>query len=57
MSKAAHPKRDPAPTGPNVVLGVTGSIAAYKAADLCSQLVKAGCAVLVNARMSAEPPA
>ena len=47
MSKAAHPKRDPAPTGPNVVLGVTGSIAAYKAADLCSQLVKAGCAVRV----------
>ncbi|PHX95279.1 MAG: phosphopantothenoylcysteine decarboxylase [Pedosphaera sp.] len=47
MSKAAHPKRDPAPTGPNVVLGVTGSIAAYKAADLCSQLVKAGCDVRV----------
>lgn len=32
---------------PNVVLGVTGSIAAYKAADLCSQLVKAGCNVRV----------
>ena len=32
---------------PNVVLGVTGSIAAYKAADLCSQLVKAGCDVRV----------
>lgn len=31
----------------NVVLGVTGSIAAYKAADLCSQLVKAGCDVRV----------
>ncbi len=28
--------------GRNVVLGVTGSIAAHKAADLCSQLVKAG---------------
>ena len=27
----------------NVVLGVTGSIAAYKAADLASQLAKAGC--------------
>src|ERR1041385_3658353 len=27
----------------NVVLGVTGSIAAYKAADLASQLVKLGC--------------
>jgi len=27
---------------PTVVLGVSGSIAAYKAADLCSQLVKAG---------------
>lgn len=32
---------------PVVVLGVTGSIAAYKAADLCSQLVKAGCDVRV----------
>ena len=35
------------PAGRNVVLGVTGSIAAYKAADLCSQLVKAGCEVRV----------
>lgn len=26
----------------NIVLGVTGSIAAYKAADLCSRLTKAG---------------
>jgi len=31
----------------NVVLGVTGSIAAYKAADLASQLVKQGCDVHV----------
>src|SRR5690242_15109971 len=31
----------------NVVLGVTGSIAAYKAADLASQLVKADCDVHV----------
>src|SRR6478672_7984877 len=31
----------------NVVLGVTGSIAAYKAADLASQLVKQGCEVHV----------
>src|SRR6478609_2971912 len=29
----------------NVLLGVTGSIAAYKSADLASQLVKAGCQV------------
>ncbi|MBP7951099.1 MAG: phosphopantothenoylcysteine decarboxylase [Verrucomicrobiales bacterium] len=29
----------------NVVLGITGSIAAYKAADLASQLVKKGCTV------------
>mgnify|MGYP000439329997 FL=1 len=28
--------------GKNVVLGVTGGIAAYKAADLCSRLIKAG---------------
>ena len=31
----------------NVVLGVTGSIAAYKAADLASQLTKQGCQVNV----------
>ncbi len=31
----------------NVVLGVTGSIAAYKAAELASQLVKQGCEVHV----------
>jgi len=31
----------------NIVLGVTGSIAAYKAADLTSQLTKHGCAVRV----------
>ena len=29
-------------TGKQIVLGVTGGIAAYKAADLCSRLVKAG---------------
>ena len=31
----------------NIVLGVTGSIAAYKAADLCSQLTKLGHSVHV----------
>ena len=31
----------------NIVLGVTGSIAAYKAADLTSQLIKQGCDVHV----------
>ena len=31
----------------NIVLGVTGSIAAYRAVDLASQLVKAGCTVHV----------
>lgn len=31
----------------NIVLGVTGSIAAYKAADLTSQLAKNGCEVRV----------
>ncbi len=30
------------PTGKNIVLGVTGSIAAYKAADLVSRLTKSG---------------
>src|SRR2546423_2168681 len=33
--------------GRNIVLGVTGSIAAYKAADLASLLTKAGCDVHV----------
>jgi len=28
--------------GKNIVLGVTGGIAAYKAVDLCSKLVQAG---------------
>jgi phosphopantothenoylcysteine synthetase/decarboxylase len=35
------------PGSRNVVLGVTGSIAAYKAADLASQLVKQACSVRV----------
>src|SRR3989449_8632810 len=34
-------------SSPNIVLGVTGSIAAYKAADLTSRLAKAGCDVHV----------
>jgi phosphopantothenoylcysteine synthetase/decarboxylase len=33
--------------GKNIVLGVTGSIAAYKAAELASLLTKAGCDVRV----------
>ncbi|MEX1103332.1 MAG: flavoprotein, partial [Dehalococcoidia bacterium] len=33
--------------GTHVVLGVTGSISAYKAADLCSKLRQAGAAVEV----------
>ena len=36
----------------NIVLGVTGSIAAYKAADLASQLAKQGCRV--NVVMTAD---
>ena len=32
-------------SGRNIVLGVTGSIAAYKAADLASKLTQAGCEV------------
>ncbi len=34
-------------TGKNIVLGVTGSIAAYKAAELASQLTQQGCEVHV----------
>lgn len=51
MSDAAGappPVRDVLPLeGRRVVLGVTGSIAAYKAADLCSKLRQAGAAVEV----------
>jgi phosphopantothenoylcysteine decarboxylase len=39
---------------PIVLLGVTGSIAAYKAADVASQLVKAGCEVHVLMTEGAE---
>ena len=35
------------PKAKNIVLGVTGSIAAHKAADLASLLTKAGCNVRV----------
>jgi phosphopantothenoylcysteine decarboxylase len=35
------------PAARNIILGVTGSIAAYKAADLASQLTKQGCDVHV----------
>src|SRR5204863_5893422 len=38
--------------GKNIVLGVTGSIAAYKAADLTSKLVKGGASV--NVVMTAD---
>lgn len=39
--KRSYPVPDSSP-GKNIVLGVTGSIAAYKAADLASRLVKRG---------------
>jgi len=48
-----------AATAPVVVLGVTGSIAAYKAADLTSRLAQAGVAVTVimtaNAQRLVQP--
>ena len=43
-AEATNPKRA---RRPNVVLGVTGSIAAHKAVDIASQLVKQGCEVHV----------
>lgn len=46
MSKPVVKKTSPS-SPPKVVLGVTGSIAAYKAADLTSQLVKRGFEVRV----------
>ena len=39
---------------PVVILGITGSIAAYKAADIASRLVKEGCEVHVVMTQSAE---
>lgn len=39
---------------PVVVVGVTGSIAAYKAADLVSKLVKGGCEVHVSMTHGAQ---
>lgn len=35
------------PAAPTIILGVTGSIAAYKSVDLCSLLTKQGCEVHV----------
>ncbi|WP_304440788.1 flavoprotein, partial [Oleiphilus sp. HI0128] len=34
-------------SGKKILLGITGGIAAYKSADLCRQLVKAGAQVRV----------
>ena len=44
-SKSIQPVSCPPLDGKTVVLGVTGSIAAYKAADLASKLVQAGATV------------
>ena len=41
-------------TGREILLGVTGGIAAYKTADLCSQLVQAGARVSVVMTRSAK---
>lgn len=40
--------------GREILLGVTGGIAAYKAADLCSRLVQQGCRVSVIMTESAQ---
>lgn len=49
----------PAMSQPRIVLGVTGSIAAYKAADLAGQLVKRGasvtCVMTAEARQFVTP--
>jgi phosphopantothenoylcysteine decarboxylase/phosphopantothenate--cysteine ligase len=41
-------------TGREILLGVTGGVAAYKAADLCSQLVQQGAVVTVVMTTAAE---
>ncbi|MDP6666640.1 MAG: bifunctional phosphopantothenoylcysteine decarboxylase/phosphopantothenate--cysteine ligase CoaBC [Dehalococcoidia bacterium] len=43
--KSIQPESHPPLAGKTVVLGVTGSIAAYKAADLTSKLVQAGASI------------
>ncbi len=47
MSETSAAISSPENRAPNIVLGVTGSIAAYRAADIASQLTKAGCEVHV----------
>lgn len=44
---STQPTGEGSPGPRKIVLGVTGSIAAHKAADICSQLIKAGCTVSV----------
>ena len=39
---------------PNVILGITGSIAAYKAAEIASQLTKRG-VIAIDALLFREP--
>ena len=41
-------------TEKNILLGITGSIAAYKAADITSRLKKEGCNVKVVMTKSSE---
>ena len=45
MNAGSDPKPANIPMKPNVILGITGSIAAYKAAELASQLTRQGCHV------------
>ncbi len=45
--RAKSKDQSPEAAGRNLVLGVTGSIAAHKAVDLASQLTKRGCVVQV----------
>jgi phosphopantothenoylcysteine decarboxylase len=47
MSRASVPSPEAESPSRRVVLGVTGSIAAHKAVDIASQLVKEGCEVRV----------
>ena len=41
-------------TNKNILLGITGSIAAYKAADISSRLKKEGCNIRVIMTKSSE---
>ena len=54
MNTPATPSQDQDLTGKHIVLGLTGGIACYKAAELCRELIKQGATVQVVMTQAAE---